>query len=107
MTWITHLFTQRTVVIDVQHVDVHSNRSLRLPIGGRDFECVSVFGLSVQSFLHDQTPLALVRLDDGELAQRVPVCRWDGEQNSWLLDQQFSCHFKNVFTEINDILAGP
>lgn len=71
---IPHLLTQRTVVIDVQHVDVYYNRSLKLPIGGGDSECVSVFGLSVQTLLNNQTPLALVSLDDGKLAQRISIC---------------------------------
>lgn len=70
-----HLLTQWTVVVDVQHVDVHGNQSLKLSVGGRYFEHVTVFGLSVQRLLHDQPPHAFVLLDDGELTQRVPVCR--------------------------------
>lgn len=72
---LSHLFTHWTVVINIQNVNVHADRSLELPVSGGDLERVPVFGLSVQPLLHDQTPHALVLLDDGELAQRVPACR--------------------------------
>lgn len=75
MNYPPHLFTHWTVVINIQHVDVHTNWRLKLPVSGGDLERVSVFDLSVQSLLYDQTPHALVLLDDGELAQWVTACR--------------------------------
>lgn len=79
-----HLAALGAVVVDVEDVEIHDHPSLRPPVGGRDLERVSVAGLSVQGFFGDQTPLALVLLDDGELAQRVSVCRtrWRAERYS-------------------------
>lgn len=74
-----HLLTQRTVVINVQHMDIHHNHSVKLPVGGRDFEAVSIFDFSVQTLFHDQAPLPIILLDDGELAQRVTICMRDEE----------------------------
>lgn len=69
-----HLLTLRTVVIDVQHVDVHADRGLELPVGGHDSEGVTVPDLPVQRLLQDQAPPPLALLDDGELAQRISLC---------------------------------
>lgn len=97
-----HLLAQRTVVVDVQHVDVHGHRRLKLPVGGGDSERVAVSGLAVQTLLHDQTPLALVLLDDGELAQRVPVCRSEGDSAFYIytytyIFPYFSANFLSNF----------
>lgn len=72
---LTHLLTQWTVVIDVQHVDIHVDGSLKLAISGCDSQSISVSGLSVQTLLHNQTPLALLHLHNGKLAERVSGCR--------------------------------
>lgn len=77
----SHLIAHRTVVVDVQHVDVRHHYSLELPVGGHDSQSVSVFGLPVQGLLHDQGPASFAPLDDSELAQRVPVCTNDREQS--------------------------
>lgn len=70
-----HLLALRTVVVGVQHVDVHAGRGLELAVGGHDPEDVAVSDLSVQRLLHDQAPPPLALLDDGKLAQRISVCK--------------------------------
>lgn len=85
-------------------MDVHNNRSFELPIAGQDFERVSVFGLSVQRLLHNQTPLALVLLDDGKLAQRVAVCMRDEEQTD--LKNDFSETDADVMVDAEVMLSA-
>lgn len=72
-----HLLTLRTVVVDVQHVDVHADRGLELAVGGHDSEGVPVPDLPVQRLGQNQAPPALALLDDGKLAQRVSICTQD------------------------------
>lgn len=79
--WLPYLLTLRTVVIDVQHVDVHAGRGLELPVGGHDSEGVSVSDLPVQRLLQDQAPPPLALLDDGKLALRISLCT-EGEETT-------------------------
>lgn len=73
-----HLLTLRTVVVNVQHVDVHADGGLEPAVCGHDSEGVSVLELSVQRLGEDQAPPPLALLDDGKLAQRISICT-DGE----------------------------
>lgn len=82
MTRCQYLFTVRAVVVYVQHVDVHRDRSFELPVSGHHVESVPVPAFSVQRLFYDQTPLALVHLDNGKLAQRVSIC---GGAQRWVL----------------------
>lgn len=75
-----HLLTLRTVVVNVQHVDVHTDGGLEPPVCGHDSEGVSVLELSVQRLGENQAPPPFALLDDGKVAQRISICT-DGERS--------------------------